>query len=68
MKKEIKVAMVIDDYKLKNREEWWKKSLAHQPHIEKNYDLVREEIGAGVTPNTVSCYRFYKLKESNGGH
>lgn len=59
--------MVIDDYKLKNKEDWWKKSLARQPQIEKNYDLVREEIAAGVTVNTVTCFRFYKLKEPNGG-
>jgi hypothetical protein len=62
MKKEIKIALVIDDYKLKNKEEWWAKSLKTQPHIEKNYDFVKEEIGPGITKNTINLYRHYKLK------
>jgi hypothetical protein len=68
VKQELKIAMVIDDYKLKNKADWWVKSLAQKPEIEKNYDLVREEIGAGVTANTLTCYRFYKLKAPNGGN
>lgn len=68
IKDEIKIAMVLDDYKIKNKEEWWKKSLAKKPEIEENYDLVKEEIGAGITKNTTTCYRYYRLKtakESN---
>ncbi len=64
MKKEIMIGMALDDYKLKNKEEWWRRSLARKPEIERDYDFVREEVGAGVTPNTVMVYRFYKLKEN----
>lgn len=63
MVKELKVAMVIDDYKLKNKDDWWRKCLVKIPEVEKNYDFVREEIGAGITAKTVNCYRFFKLKE-----
>jgi hypothetical protein len=63
MKAEIKVAMVLDDYKVKNKEEWWKRSLAQQPMIEKNYDFVREESGPGITKDTTNFYRFYRLKK-----
>lgn len=66
MKKELKIAMVLDDYKLKNKADWWIKSLAKKPEIEKHYELVREELGPGVTANTVTCFRFYKLRVNVG--
>lgn len=62
MKPEIKVGMAIDDYKLKNKDEWWIKCLEKIPEVVEYYDFVREEIGAGITKNTVMCYRFYKLR------
>lgn len=65
LKSELKIGMAIDDYKLKNKEEWWRKCLAKIPDIEKHYDFVREEVGAGVTTNTVTCYRFFKLRDLN---
>ena len=64
MKPELKIGMALDDYKLKNKEEWWRKCLKKVPEIEKHYAFDREEIGAGVTANTVMCFRFYKLKEA----
>lgn len=66
MKPELKVCMAIDDYKLKNKEDWWRKCMAKLPEIERHYDFVREEVGAGVTANTLMCYRFFKLKQCEG--
>lgn len=62
--KEIKVAMAIDDYKLSNKEVWWKKCLDRKPEIERDYELIREETGPGVSKDTTMLYRFYKLKGS----
>lgn len=62
-KNEIKIALVLDDYKVKNKEDWWKRALKEAPHIEKNYDFVREESGPGLTKNTTILYRYFKLKE-----
>jgi hypothetical protein len=62
MNKEIKIGMVLDDYKLSNKEFWWKKCLALRPEIERDYEFDREEIGAGLTPNTTNIYRYYRLK------
>ena len=62
MKPEIKIGMAIDDYKLKNKEHWWRKCLKKLPEVERHYEFVKEEMGAGVTANTLMCYRFYKLK------
>ncbi len=67
MKPHLQVGMALDDYKLKNKEEWWRKCLAKIPEVERNYDFVREEVGAGITVNTVMCYRFYKLSVASGG-
>ncbi len=63
-KREIKIGMAIDDYKLSNKEVWWKKCLAGRPDIEEKYELVREEVGKGLSPNTTMLYRFYKLRNS----
>lgn len=64
MKPEIKVAIVLDDYKVKNKEYWWIKSLKTQPEIEKYYELVKEEVGPSVSKNTSIFVRHYKLKET----
>lgn len=62
-KAELKIGMAIDDYKLSQKEVWWKKCLAQRPEIEQKYELIREETGKGLSPNTTMLYRFYKLKE-----
>lgn len=60
---EIKIALVMDDYKVKNREELWAKALKQQPQILRDYNYDREEMGAGITPNTTISYRYFKLKK-----
>lgn len=62
-KKELKIGMAIDDYKLPNKEKWWNQCLTMRPEIERDYDLVREESGKGISPKTTMLYRYYKLKE-----
>lgn len=63
MKSELKIGLAIDDYKLKTKDKWWRKMMAKVPEVEINYDLIREEVGNGVTDNTLMCYRYYKIKE-----
>ena len=63
MKQEIKIALVLDDYKVKNKAEWWVKSLKNTPNITKNYDLIKEEAGPSVTKNTTTFFRYYRLKK-----
>ena len=62
MKQEIKIALVLDDYKVKNKAEWWVKSLKNTPNITKNYDLIKEEAGPSVTKKTTTFFRYYRLK------
>lgn len=57
--------MAIDDYKLPDKESWWKVALEKAPYVEQEYDLVREEEKPGLSPGTKMLYRFYKLKEPN---
>lgn len=62
-KPEIKLGMVIDDYKLNNREEYWFQSFSKIPvEFFALYKLDREETGPGITDKTTSLFRFYKLK------
>jgi len=63
-KEEMKIALVLDDYKVPNKDDWWKKSLKSAPQIERDYDFVREESGQGITKDTTIFYCFYKLKDS----
>lgn len=60
--KEIKIALVIDNYKLPDKEYWWREALKKQPEIEQNYEFVREEIGRGPFKDTTNLFRFYKPK------
>jgi hypothetical protein len=62
MEKEMSIAMILDDYKLKNKDDWWAKCMSKRPDIERDYEFVREEILPGITKNTVSVIRHYKLK------
>ena len=62
MKPELKIGMAIDDYKLPNKEEWWVRCLKKLPEVQKNYDFVEETVDAGITKNTLMCYRIYRLK------
>ena len=59
---ELKIAMVLDDYKIPNKEEWWRKCLNKKPEIERDYEFVREEAGPGITKNTTNFYRYYRRK------
>jgi len=60
---EVKIAMAIDDYKLKNKAEWWVKCMKEIPaNLIEPYELFKEEVGNGVTKNTVMVYRWYRLK------
>ena len=62
-KKEVKFAMVIDDYKLPDKEVWWGKSLGSIPKSQLDkYEFDREEITKGLTPDTSIVYRYYKLR------
>jgi len=63
-KKEIKICLVMDDYKLKNKDDYWIKALKTQPIILRDYEFVREKITAGITKDTVICIRYFKLKEN----
>lgn len=61
--KEVKIGLALDDYKLKNKDEWWVKCLKKIPsELLEPYELIKEETGNGVTKNTVMVYRYYKLK------
>ncbi len=62
MKKELKIALVMDDYKLKNKEDWWARGMKSVPELEKHYNFVREETHPGVTKNTITLIRYFKLK------
>lgn len=64
-KKEIKIGMALDEYKLPEKESWWKIALEKAPYVEQEYDFVREEQKPGLSPGTVMLYRHYKLKEPN---
>ena len=67
-KPEVKMAMVIDDYKLKNKEDWWAKALNQIPgELLSQYELDREETGQGITKDTTILYRYYRLKEESNG-
>lgn len=57
--------MALDDYKLPDKEAWWKVALEKAPNIDRDYDLVREEKKPGLSPGTSMLYRYYKLKEPN---
>jgi hypothetical protein len=62
-KPEVKIGMVLDDYKLNNRNEWWVRGVGQLPaEFVRLYEFAREEIGPGVTNNTVSVFRWYKLR------
>jgi hypothetical protein len=54
MKPELQVGLAIDDYKLKNKDDFWRKMLAKVPEIELHYELIREKVGEGLTV-TQSC-------------
>jgi len=54
----------MDDYKLKNKDDYWIKALKTQPIILRDYEFVREKITAGITKDTVICIRYFKLKEN----
>lgn len=61
-KKELKIAMVIDDYKMPNKDTWWTRGIGKLPDDFKNYEFDREEIHPGITVNTMTIIRYYKLK------
>ena len=62
---EMKIALVLDNYKLSNKADYWAKAMKETPWIEENYNLDRETTGMGITAGTMICYRYYKLKEVN---
>lgn len=64
MKKELKLGLVMDDYKLGFRETLWAEALKKVPNIEK-YKFVREEIKAGPGKNVSSSFRYFELKVEN---
>lgn len=61
-KDEIKIALVMDDYKVKNKEDLWRRSLATRPDIERDYVFDREEMHPGLTKNTTTSIRYFKKK------
>lgn len=62
MKKEIKLALVLDNHKLKHKESLWKEALANVPNLEM-YEFVKEKKKPGPYANTTSLIRYFKLKE-----
>lgn len=62
MKPEIKVGMVIDDYKLKDVDKYWIECLKKYPDIEGHYRLIKEESFPGLTDGTTTLIRVYTLK------
>ena len=61
MKKDIKLALALDDYKLNIKETLWAEALAKIPWI-KDYKFIREEVRAGPTKNTTILFRYFELK------
>lgn len=61
-KDEMKIALVMDDYKLKNKEDWWAKALDSNPELRDNYIMVKEEILSGITSDTTTIIRHFKRK------
>lgn len=64
-KNEIKLALVMDDYKVKNREDLWVRALNTQPNIRDNYHFVKEEMIPGVSPKTTTSIRWFEPNESD---
>lgn len=64
MKRELKIALVMDDYKLPDKDKWWKRALDKTPEIRDNYDLVKEEQCRGLSPDTTIVTGFFKLREN----
>ena len=68
MENEIKIAIVIDNYKLSKLEEWWNKCMKKKrflelyPNMDK-YELKKTEQKRGPLENVTSVIRTYKLKE-----
>lgn len=62
LKQQIKIALVMDDYKVKNKDDFWRAALKKRPEIERDYEFVSEEMGPGITKDTSISYRTYKLK------
>ncbi|WP_448510942.1 hypothetical protein [Immundisolibacter sp.] len=60
---EMKIALVLDNYKWPNRADYWAKGMKETPWVEECYVLDRETTGMGITAGTMISYRHYKLKE-----
>jgi hypothetical protein len=61
-KAEVKIGMVMDNYKLKNKDDWWNRGVGQLPEeFTRIYKFDREEISAGITQDTITICRWYKL-------
>ena len=63
LEKEMKIALVLDNYKLPNKVDYWIKAMKETPWVEECYTLDRETTGMGITAGTMISYRHYKLKD-----
>jgi len=64
LKKEVKIAIVIDDYKLERKNFWCNVCLQQLPKdLMDHYEFVKDEIGPGVSKDTTIILKVYKLKE-----
>jgi hypothetical protein len=62
-KPEVKIALVMDDYKLANKNDWWERGIGKLPaEFDKLYRFDREQIGPGITDKTVTVFRWFKLR------
>lgn len=66
MQEKVKIALVMDNYKINAKEFWWERGLKTRPEIKKDYVLEREEIFKDVPFTGVTTItRYYKLKTGN---
>lgn len=62
VKTELKIGMVIDNYKIPKLEWWWEQALKKLPNVEKLYVLDRQE-SHPFTKDTTSYFRYYRIKD-----
>lgn len=62
LEEEIKIALVIDSYKIKHKSKLWSDAMMQKPDIEKYYKLDREKTKKGPMSGCLTLHRVYKLK------
>lgn len=63
-KMEMKIGLILDNYKLPEKEKYWREALSKAPYIEQSYIFDREET-VSISPTVTSLIRYYKLKRAD---